>query len=74
MGKKRMVKETSESMLAFKPPIHRVAANSIGKNGPLRKELFKVSLPIAAARLKPNLIGDFLKKSEGFEGFSQLLI
>ena len=54
--------KASEMLRSFKPPIQRIAANSIAKNASVRKELFKVALPIAAARMRPNLIGDFVKK------------
>jgi len=64
MGKQRPQKSQSaesDSMLRLKAPIHRVAANSITKNTPLKKELFKVPFPVAAVRLPPNLVGDFVK-------------
>lgn len=65
MGKQKPKKSTtanSESMLSIKPPIHRIAANSITKNAPLQKSLFNSTLPVAAARMQPNLISDFVKQ------------
>jgi hypothetical protein len=65
MGKHRPQKSTkpdSEPMLAIKPPIHRVAANSIVKNAPVKKELFQLALPVAAARIQPAHINGFIKK------------
>jgi hypothetical protein len=56
-------------MLALKPPVHRIAANSILKNAPVRKDLFKVTVPVAAARMQPKLIGGFLKKYGKAYGF-----
>jgi hypothetical protein len=64
MGKQKPEKPTnigSDSMLRLKAPIHRIAANSITKNAPVKKDLFKVPLPVTAVRLQPNLIGDFVK-------------
>jgi hypothetical protein len=65
MGKKRS-NSSPGSMLTIKPPIHRIASNSIAKNVPIKKDLFNVSVPVAAARLKPNLIGEFLKKYQRY--------
>jgi hypothetical protein len=48
--------------MLLKPPIHRIAASSITKNAPIQKELFKLAVPVATARMQPNLIGDFVKK------------
>jgi len=65
MGKqkpKKPMNTGSDSMLRLKAPIHRVTANSITKNAPVKKDLFKVPLPVTAVRLPPNLIGDFVKK------------
>ena len=65
MGKQNPEKSMnakSDRMLSFKAPINRIAANSISKNAPLRKELFNIALPIAAARMQPNLIGAFVKQ------------
>lgn len=65
MGKQKPQKSVntgSDSMLRLKTPIHRVAANSITKNTPLKKDLFNVPFPVAAVRLPPNLVGDFVKK------------
>jgi hypothetical protein len=64
MGKQRQDKsrEKSEKMMAFKPPIHRIAANSIMKNTPIKKDLFKLTVPVAAARVEPKLIGGFIRK------------
>ena len=65
MGKQKPKTPTntgSESMLRLKAPINRVAANSIAKNAVVKKDLFKVPLPVAAVRLPPNLIGEFVKK------------
>ena len=65
MGKQKPRKSmntNSESMLSIKPPIHRIVANSITKNAPLQRELFKFALPVTAARMQPNLIGEFVKQ------------
>ena len=64
MGKQKpdTKQSISAKMLALKPPVHRIAANSILKNAPVRKDLFKVTVPVAAARMQPKLIGGFLKK------------
>ena len=51
-----------EAMLLLRPPINRIAPNSITKNAPLKKDLFKFALPVAAARMQPNLIGAFVKQ------------
>jgi hypothetical protein len=52
----------SQEMLSIKPPIHRIAANSIAKNASMNKDLMKIPLKIAAARIQPNLIAPFVKK------------
>lgn len=52
----------SQAMLSVKPPIHRIAANSIAKNACMNKDLMKMPLKIAAARMPPNLIGSFIKQ------------
>jgi hypothetical protein len=65
MGKQKPEKSMhtkSDRMLSFKAPINRIAANSITKNIPLKKELFNIALPVAAARMQPNLIGPFVKQ------------
>lgn len=65
MGKQkssRSMNAVSESMLVLKPPIHRIAANSIKKNAPVNKELFHFPLTVAAAQVKPNLISGFVRK------------
>jgi hypothetical protein len=65
MGKQNPEKSMntkSDRMLSLKAPINRIAANSISKNAPLRKELFNIALPVAAARMQPNLIGAFVKQ------------
>ena len=65
MGKQRpgkSISAKSDKMLSLKAPINRIAANSITKNAPLKKELFNIALPIAAARMQPNLIGAFVKQ------------
>ena len=65
MGKqkpKKLINRGSDSMLRLKAPINRVAANSIAKNAVVKKDLFKVPLPVAAVRLPPNLISDFVKR------------
>ena len=65
MGKQRPKdtrNSTSETKTMFKPPIHRITANSIAKNMPIQRELFKLAVPVATARMQPNLIGDFVRK------------
>jgi len=65
MGKQKpnkCMREESKSMLRLKTPIHRVAANSITKNTPVNRELFKVPLPVTAVRLPSNLISEFVRK------------
>ena len=65
MGKQRpknTITSSSDTKMLFKPPIHRIAANSITKNTPIQKELFKLAIPVATARMQPNLIGDFVKR------------
>jgi hypothetical protein len=52
----------SQAMLSIKPPIHRIAANSIAKNASMNKDLMKLPLQIAAARIQPNLIAPFIKQ------------
>jgi hypothetical protein len=67
MGSSKVDKSKASEMLhSFKPPIHRIAPNTIAKNDPVKKELFKVVLPTAAARMRPNLIGDFKKYARGY--------
>ena len=63
MGKKRpKEKETqSEETSMFRPPIHRVAANVLKKDAPIKKELFKLVVPTVAAQMRPNLVGSFVK-------------
>ena len=67
MGKQRpklSINEDSSSkeMLSIKPPIHRIAANSIAKNASMDKDLLKMPLKIVAARIQPSLIGSFVKQ------------
>jgi hypothetical protein len=64
MGKQRTDKKqsSSEKMMSLKPPIHRIAANSIMKNTPLKKDLFRLTVPVAAARMQPKHIGGFVRK------------
>lgn len=52
----------SEAKMLLKPPIHRIAANAIAKNTPVKKELFNLAVPVATARMQPSLIGDFVKR------------
>jgi hypothetical protein len=51
-----------QAMLSIKPPIHRIAANAIAKNASMNKDLMKMSLKIAAARIRPSLISSFIKE------------
>jgi len=51
-----------KTMLSIKPPIHRIAANSIPKNTSMNKDLLKMPLKIVAARIQRSLIGSFVKQ------------
>jgi hypothetical protein len=68
MAKQRPDKKqtSSEKMLSLKPPIHRIAANSIMKNAPVKKDLFKITVPVAAARMQPKHIGGFRKYAKEY--------
>jgi len=68
MGKKKpQEKERKAEKMLLKPPIHRIAANLISKNAPLKKELFKISVPVAAAHMQPKLIGGFRQSAKKYE-------
>jgi hypothetical protein len=60
--KPKKPESSSESSMLLKPPIHRIAANTLTKDAPINKELFKLAVPVAAAQMQPNLIGAFTKK------------
>ena len=63
MGKQRPKKKDpqSEEKTMFRPPIHRIAAKTLTKNAPIKKELFKLVVPTVAAQMRPNLVGNFVK-------------
>ena len=63
MGKQRPKNKDpkSEDDNMFRPPIHRIAANALKKNAPIKKELFKLVVPTVAAQMRPNLVGNFVK-------------
>lgn len=65
MGKQRLKKKDSETedRTMFKPPIHRIAANVLKKDAPIRKELFNLVVPTVAAQMRPNLVGNFVKRA-----------
>jgi hypothetical protein len=77
MGKQRPKKDPErEEKTMFRPPIHRIAANAIKKDSPIRKELFNIVVPTVAAQMKPNLVGNFVKNvgHKYAEAFSVLIL